>query len=316
MTFANARPPSESAPSLWTLTWQRFRRHRLATWSLAALGLLLLAALLGPLLSPYSLDDIDLDRRLERPTWRHPLGTDELGHDLLTRLLYGGRISLTIGLLAMLLATTVGTMIGALAGYYGGWLDSLLMGIANLFLCFPGIFVLILLSLVVREIAGPRLKGTIWASLSSIVLVIALLSWMTVAKLVRAAFLSLREAQFVEAARASGATHRRIILRHIMPNALGPVIVAATFRVATAIITESGISYLGFGVQPPTPTWGNMLKNAQSLVTRTGTNGPWNAILPGLMIFGTVMAINFVGDGLRDALDPHQRIGFGRKSPG
>ena len=158
-----------------------------------------------------------------------------------------------------------------------------------------------------RELPIPALRGTALASITAIVLVIALLSWMTVAKLVRASFLSLKEQEFVEAARAAGARNARIIWRHLLPNALSPVIVDATFRVATAIVTESGLSYLGFGVQPPTATWGNMLKNAQDQMTRLGTNGPWTAIFPGLLIVITVLAINFIGDGLRDALDPHQR---------
>ena len=296
------RPPE----SLSLIVWRRFRQHRPAMASLAILILLVLASALAPLLTPYGPDELNLDNQLALPSFQHPMGTDHLGRDLLTRILYGGRVSLAIGVLAMGMATTFGVLVGALAGYYGGWVDNLLMRFADVFLCFPGLFVIIILSLALRELPIPALRGTALASILSIVLVIAILSWMTVAKLVRASFLSLKEQQFVEAARASGALNRRIILRHVLPNAISPVIVAATFRVATSIITESGLSYLGFGVQPPTATWGNMLKNAQDLMTRTGTNGPWNAIFPGLMIFITVMAINFLGDGLRDAMDPHK----------
>ncbi|NLS77371.1 MAG: ABC transporter permease [Chloroflexi bacterium] len=291
------------------MVWRRFLYHKPAVVSLAALAVLLLAAILAPLLSPHGPNQIDLDRQLALPSWEHPLGTDHLGRDLLARLLYGGRVSLLIGLLAMAFATSFGTLVGALAGYYGGWVDSLLMRLTDVFLCFPGLFVLIILSLALRQLPIPALRGTALASILAIALVIALLAWMTVAKLVRASFLSLRHQDFVEAARAAGVTNARIIWRHILPNAISPVIIASTFRVATAIITESGLSYLGFGVQPPTPTWGNMLKNAQEHMLQTGTNGPWAAILPGLMIFVTVVAINFVGDGLRDALDPHKGQG-------
>jgi len=292
--------------SMIHMVWRRFRRHRPAMAGLVVLSIFVLAAILAPYLSPYDPEKIDLDNQLALPVLAHPMGTDDLGRDLLTRILYGGRVSLTIGVMAMAMATTFGTVVGALAGYYGGWVDNILMRFADIFLCFPGLFVLIILSLALRQLPIPALQGTAFASIFSIVLVIAVLAWMTVAKLVRASFLSLKRKEFVEAARASGAVNARIIARHILPNAISPVIVAATFRVATAIITESGLSYLGFGVQPPTATWGNMLRNAQDQMTRMGTNGPWTAIFPGLMIFITVMAINFIGDGLRDALDPYK----------
>ncbi len=289
------------------LVWWRFVRHRPALVSLILIGLLLLAAFLAPVLSPYDPNKLDLDNQLALPSWQHPMGTDGLGRDLLTRVLYGGRISLTIGIMAMAVATMVGIAVGALAGFYGGWVDGVLMRLTDMFLAFPGLLILIALSLALRELPIPALRGTAFASVAAIVAVIALLAWMTVAKLVRATFLSLKQKEFVEAARAAGVTNGRIIWRHLLPNAISPVIVDATFRTATAIITESGLSYLGFGVQPPTPTWGNMLQNAQDQMTRLGTNGPWTAIFPGLMIFITVLAINFIGDGLRDALDPYTR---------
>lgn len=292
--------------SMTRIIWRSFRRHKPAMAGLVLILFLGLASVLAPLLTPHDPEKIDLDNQLALPSWQHPLGTDDLGRDLLTRLLYGGRVSLTIGIMAMAMATTFGTLVGAVAGYYGGWVDNALMRLADVFLCFPGLFVLIILSLALRELPIPALRGTAFASIAAIVLVIAALAWMTVAKLVRASFLSLKEKEFVEAARACGATNRRIIARHILPNAISPVIVAATFRVATSIITESGLSYLGFGVQPPTATWGNMLRNAQDQMTRLGTNGPWTAVFPGFTIFITVMAINFIGDGLRDALDPHK----------
>ncbi len=289
------------------LVWQRFARHRPALLSLILIMALLLAAFLAPVLSPYDPNKLDLDNQLALPSWQHPMGTDGLGRDLMTRVLYGGRISLTIGIMAMAVATAVGIAVGALAGFYGGWVDSVLMRLADMFLAFPGLFVLNALSLALRELPISAWRGTAFASVVAIVAVIAILAWMSVAKLVRATFLALRQKEFVEAARAAGLTNGRIIWRHLLPNAISPVIVDATFRVATAIITESGLSYLGFGVQPPTPTWGNMLQNAQDQMTRLGTNGPWTAIFPGLMIFVTVLAINFVGDGLRDALDPYSR---------
>ncbi len=233
------------------------------------------------------------------------MGTDELGRDLLTRILYGGRVSLSIGILAMALAVTVGAIIGGVAGFYGGWIDNLAMRFTDMMLSFPQLFVLIILALALRDIPIPALQGTAFASVFTIVLVIAVLAWMQVARLVRASFLSLKEKEFTEASRCVGASNGRIMTRHLLPNALSPIIVAATFRVATSIITESGLSYLGFGVQPPTPTWGNMLKNAQDQMTRA----PWTAIFPGLMIFITVIAINFIGDGLRDALDPYKAEG-------
>jgi peptide/nickel transport system permease protein len=282
------------------LAWERFRRHRMALAGLALITVFALAAAAPRLIAPYDPNKSDLDNRLAAPAPAHPMGTDDLGRDLLTRILYGGRVSLTIGVAAMALAVTLGTGVGALAGFYGGWVDNVLMRFTDLVLSFPQLFVLIVLALVLRNLALPMLRGSA-GSVLPIVLVIAVTSWMPVARLVRATFLSLREATFVEAARGLGVRNARIIARHVLPNSLGPIIVAATLRVASSIITESGLSFLGFGVQPPTPTWGNMLNAAQDQMT----SAPWTAIYPGLMIFLTVIAINYVGDGLRDAVDPH-----------
>ncbi len=298
-------PAYRQEQTMTQMVWRSFRRHKPAMVGATILLILVLAAILAPVISPWDPEKTDLDSRLEPPSLTHFMGTDELGRDLLTRILYGGRVSLSIGILAMGLAVTVGAIIGGVGGFYGGWIDNLAMRFTDMMLSFPQLFVLIILALALRDIPIPALKGTAFASVLTIVLVIAVLAWMQVARLVRASFLSLKEKEFTEASRCVGASNGRIMSRHLLPNALSPIIVAATFRVATSIITESGLSYLGFGVQPPTPTWGNMLKNAQDQMTRA----PWTAIFPGLMIFVTVIAINFIGDGLRDALDPYKAEG-------
>lgn len=284
------------------MVWRAFRRHKPAMIGLGIMIVFVLAAIFAPVISPYDPEKTELTNKLKPPSLKHIMGTDELGRDLLTRILYGGRVSLSIGVMAMSLAVLVGAGIGGLAGFYGGWVDNILMRFTDMMLAFPQLFILIILAIALRDIPIEALRGTPFASVMSIVLVIAILAWMQVARLVRASFLSLKEKEFSEAARCLGVSNRRIMLRHLMPNAMSPIIVAATFRVATSIITESGLSYLGFGVQPPTPTWGNMLKNAQEQMTRA----PWTAIFPGLMIFITVIAINFIGDGLRDSLDPYK----------
>ena len=297
------------------MVWRAFRRHKPAMIGLTIVVVFAFAAIFAPYVSPYDPEEYSLSEMLNSPCLhllgcpadrpQHLMGTDELGRDLFTRILYGGRVSLSIGVMAMGLAVVVGTTIGGLAGFYGGWIDNILMRFTDMMLAFPQLFILIILSIALRDLPIEALRGTAFASVLSIVLVIAILAWMQVARLVRASFLSLKEKEFSEAARCLGVPNWRIMLRHLMPNALSPIIVAATFRVATSIITESGLSYLGFGVQPPTPTWGNMLKNAQEQMTRA----PWTAIFPGLMIFVTVIAINFIGDGLRDALDPYKTEG-------
>jgi peptide/nickel transport system permease protein len=287
---ALAVAPGRRARGVWTIAWERFRRHRLALAGLGVIALLVLLTLLAPVIAPYEPNATDLSSMLEGPSRAHPMGTDELGRDLFARILYGGRVSLAVGVLAVALAITIGTTAGALAGYYGGWLDNVLMRFVDFMISLPSLFVLILLA---------TLFGTTPAT---IVLVIGGLRWMGTSRLVRGSFLSLREREFVEAARCLGASPGRIILRHILPNAVGPIIVAATLGVSGAIITESSLSYLGLGIQPPMASWGNMLRNAQDQMVRA----PWTAIFPGLMIFATVLSMNYVGDGLRDALDPRK----------
>jgi peptide/nickel transport system permease protein len=295
-------PKYREEQTMAQMVWRAYRRHKPAMVGTMIVLVLSVAAIFAPILTPYDPEKTDLDNMLQPPSLSHPMGTDELGRDLLTRILYGGRVSLSIGVMAMALAVVVGATVGGLGGFYGGWVDNILMRFTDMMLSFPQLFILIILAIALRDIPIDALRGSAFASVFSIVLVIAVLAWMQVARLVRASFLSLKEKEFTEASRCIGAPNRRIMIRHLLPNAMSPIIVAATFRVATSIITESGLSYLGFGVQPPTPTWGNMLKNAQELMTRA----PWTAIFPGLMIFITVIAINFIGDGLRDALDPYK----------
>ncbi|HKA09911.1 MAG TPA: ABC transporter permease [Candidatus Dormibacteraeota bacterium] len=305
-TWTRASATPEAAPvdlglpdhaSHWRLALERFLAHRLAVASLVVLLLLVLVVLVGPILSPYNPEHTNLNLRYEPPSARHVMGTDSLGRDLLTRIMFGGRVSLTIGVLAMAVAITLGVVLGGLAGFYGGVADAVLMRFVDMMLSFPRLFLLILFSVF---FGGHFL---------TVVLLLGALSWMGVSRLIRASFLSLKERQFVEAARALAVPNRWIMTRHLLPNALAPIIVAATLGIATAIIAESTLSFLGLGIQPPTPSWGNMLKDAQTDLAIA----PWTAVFPGLAIFVTVVAINFIGDGLRDALDPQHVIRSARR---
>jgi peptide/nickel transport system permease protein len=273
---------------LGPVAWRRIRRHRLAVASMIAVGLISVACLAAPIIAPYPFDGIDLSAIREPPSARHWFGTDDLGRDLLTRVLYGGRVSILIGLLAAAVGTGVGSLVGALAGYFGGRTDKILMRATDTAYAIPTLPLLIVLGSYARS-----------ATLT-IGLIIGLLSWMATARVVRGSVLSIREMAWVEAARAIGLSHTRVILRHVLPNVAGPIIVGATLAVGNAIILESSLSFLGLGVQPPIPTWGNMLMDAQA----TMATKPWLTIFPGLAILITVLAINFIGDGLQDALDP------------
>ena len=296
---AEKRPPRPVSP--WGEAWRRFRRHRMAVISLGILALLVAAVVLGPFLWRVPIDAIDFSATMQEPSLAHPFGTDDLGQDLLARMLYGGRISLAVGIAAMGMAVLVGVTIGALAGISKGPVDAALMWVTDLFLSLPQLPLLLLLIYLFREplkaVFGP--EGGVFVL---IVLVIGLFGWMPVARLVRAQFFSLREKEFVEAARALGATTARVVWRHILPNALGPVIVAGTINVASAIIAESTLSFLGLGFPPDIPTWGRLLFDSKD---HLDIAAHW-ALFPGGAIFLTVMAINFVGDGLRDALDPRR----------
>lgn len=286
--------------SMGRIISRRFARHRLAVLGLIVLGVLSLVTVVAPWVVPYDPNALSASDRLQSPSSEHLLGTDAVGRDILSRVLYGGRISLVIGLSATAFSVILGTIVGALSGYFGGWIDNILMRVVDVFLSFPSLFILIVLATVIQTNNHLRpYAGSIWP----IAVVIGMLSWMALARIVRATFLSIRETDFVESARAVGAGNTRIMVRHILPGALGPIIVQATLLVAVTIITESGLSYLGLGVQPPTATWGTLLQDAQAHMQDL----PLFAIAPGLMIFLTVMSINYVGDGLRDAFDPHSQ---------
>jgi len=289
-----------SVENMKSIVWRRFRRHPAAIVCSAILIIILFGVIFVSL-SPYDPNTSDISSRLQPPSWEHPMGTDPLGRDMLTRILYGGRISIAVALMVVAITLTIGIPIGAAAGYFGGRLDNILMRITDVALTLPSLLILILLGTILRDIQIPMLSGN---SVVTIALVIGFLSWMTVARLLRAEYLSIREMEFVEAAHATGATNFRIMIRHILPNAISPIIVQSTLTLGFAIMLESGLSFLGFGIQPPTPSWGNLLNNAQEHMTLH----PWLAIYPGLMIFLTVMSINYIGDALRDALDPRHII--------
>jgi peptide/nickel transport system permease protein len=287
--------------SPWSEAWRRFRRHKMAVFSLVLLLAMVLLVFVGPFIWTVAINDIDFSARLATPSLAHPMGTDDLGQDIFARMLYGGRISIAVGLAAMLMAIFVGVLIGAIAGMSRGWVDTALMWLTDLFLSLPQLPLLLLVIYLFRD----SLKAAFGAEggvFILIVLVIGGFRWMPVARLVRAQFFSLREKEFVEAARALGASTPRQVLRHILPNSLGPVIVAGTIDVAAAIIAESTLSFLGLGFPPDIPTWGRILFDSKDYLDIA----PHWALFPGLAIFLTVLTINFIGDGLRDALDPRK----------
>jgi peptide/nickel transport system permease protein len=287
--------------------WTRLRRHRLAIGGVVVLAIMVLAAVCAPLLAPFDPNAIDNVHWLGTPLppcfqstlcAGHQLGTDEVGRDLFSRLLFGARISLQVGIFTVLMELLIGVVLGAIAGYYGGWIDWLIMRVTDVFLSIPLLPLLLVLTAIVAASSNKAALG-FWV----IVAIIGSLSWPTVARLVRASFLVLREREFAEAARAVGNGDLRIIFRHLLPNAVAPIVVQATLDVANVIVLESTLSYLGFGIQPPTASWGNMLANAQANLQIAW----WAAVFPGLCILFTVLSINYIGDGLRDALDPNMK---------
>ena len=299
----------EHKNKIWFMTLRQFLRHKMAVFGMIIMAVIILMVVFVDQIVPYDPETPDLNNMLSPPSLQHPFGTDELGRDMFTRTMHGGRVSLIVGVFAMLVAVTIGTLIGAIAGYFGGTVDNFLMRFTDFALAFPRIFVLILFAIIFMRPPfsdNPIIVFTFGAlykmPVARVVVVIGILGWMDVARLVRGSFLEIKNQEYVESARVLGAGTGRIMFRHILPNALGPIIVAASLGVADAIISESGLSFLGLGIQPPTATWGNMLKNALDQIFAA----PWTAIIPGFMIFLTVLSINYIGDGLRDAFDPHK----------
>lgn len=272
----------------YELIWENFRRHKLAVAASIIFIVMLVACFAAPVIAPYEFDAINLGAIRRPPSVEHLMGTDDLGRDLFTRVLYGGRISILIGVMSAFVGTFLGVLIGGIAGFYGKTVDNVLMRFTDIVYSIPSLPLLIVLSSFTNS------------ALPTIVLVIGFLSWMATARVVRASVLSIKEKEYVEAARMIGAPDRVIIWKHIIPNISGPIIVGATLGVGGAIITESSLSFLGLGVQPPTPTWGNMLMDSQA----TMASDPWLTIFPGMAILFVVLAVNFIGDGLQDALDP------------
>jgi len=271
--------------------YKGLKENKLALFGGCVIGFLALVALLAPCLSAYDPSAIDPQSVLLPPCWAHPLGTDHLGRDLLSRVIWGTRVSLEVGVISVGIACIVGTLVGGIAGFYGGWIDSVLMRLVDVMLCFPTFFLILAVIAV--------LEPSIW----NIMVVIGVTTWMGIARLVRAEVLSLREREFVLAAKALGIPPRKILLRHILPNALAPVLVAATLGVGAAILTESALSFLGIGVQPPTPSWGSILAVGKDYMEVAW----WLSLFPGLAILLTVLGYNLLGEGIRDAVDPRLR---------
>ena len=280
---------SDVAPrSMGALVWRRFKRHRLAMISVGVVLVISAACAAAPLLAGYEFDAIDLGAIRAAPSLKHWMGTDDLGRDVFTRVLYGGRVSILIGVLSAVIGTGLGSLVGSAAGYYGGRTDNVLMRLTDVAYSIPTLPLLIVLASYTQAEAG------------SMALIIGMLSWMATARVVRGEVLSIKQMAYVEAARSLGASNGRIIFRHVLPNTVGPIVVGATLAVGNAIIVESSLSFLGLGVQPPTPTWGNLLQDARA----TMATKPWLTIFPGVAILLVVLAVNFIGDGLQDAVDP------------
>lgn len=279
---------TSKAESYAAMVWRRFKRHKLAMVGLCILGFMYLVAIFAPFIATQPYTHVDPPNRLQPPSREHLMGTDNIGRDIFSRIVWGSRVSLSVGFVAAGVAVTLGTFIGAVAGYFGGWVDNALMRFTEIVMAFPTFFLLLTIISIVER------------SIFNIMLVIGLTSWPGLARMVRGQVLSLREQEFVMAARSLGASDARIIFRHILPNTFAPVIVSATLRIGGAILSESGLSFLGLGVPEPYPSWGSILNTGRTYLLQA----PWIATFPGLFIFLTVLAFNYVGDGLRDALDP------------
>ncbi len=281
--------------SPWKMARRRFLRHRLALVSLAFFVVLVLTIYIwSALMPPTAATATDINYIQQPPSLKHPFGTDNAGSDVLVRVVLGGRVSITVGLLAAAISVTIGTLVGSVSGFYGGILDNILMRIVDMMLSIPLLFLVIILA------------ALLGAGIRTVIIVIGIATWMDVSRIIRANFLSLKQKEFVEAARSIGARDVSLIFRHILPNTIAPIIVAATLNVANAILLEAYVSFLGYGIQPPQPSWGNMVSSGSFLLTIS--QAPWMMLFPGLMITLTVLAVNFIGDGLRDALDPHAVI--------
>lgn len=280
--------------TIFQISVQKFMKNKLAVFGLVVIFLIIFGAVFAPLLSPHSPDHQYLLQKLAPPSKKFPLGTDSLGRDTLTRLLYGARVSLMVSFGSVSILIVIGTLVGAVAGYFGGFIDATLMRFVDVVISFPALFLLITLVTIFQP------------SLFTLILVLALFSWTGTARLVRGEFLSLRTREFVLAAKTMGVKSSKIIFSHILPNAIGPIIVSATLQVGYVILAEATLSFLGLGVQPPTPSWGNMLQDAQNITIML--TAWWYPLFPGIMIFITVLAFNFVGDGLRDAFDPKMKV--------
>jgi peptide/nickel transport system permease protein len=282
-------------PSQLAVTWRRFRKHKLALVGLTTLAVMALLIIIAPLVLPYKPETLDLSATFAPSTAQHWLGTDDLGRDILTRLLYAGQISMSVGIICTAIVIVVGALIGVISGYFGGWIDTILMRIVDLLLAIPFFPLLLVLSQMLSQFLD-----SFW----TIVIILSVFGWLGICRLVRGQILALRGLDFVEATRALGASNSRIMFRHMLPNSLAPLIVAATLAVGDFIISESALSFLGYGVKPPTPTWGNMLSDVNNYFLEH----PLLAFYPGLAILLTVVSINFMGDALRDALDPRLKM--------
>lgn len=268
--------------------WQKLKHNRLAVSGLIIITILLAVAIIAPKIVPYAPTSQNIIERLQKPSLKHLLGTDELGRDVLSRIIYGARISLSVGFIAVGISVLIGVFLGAIAGFYGRWVDSLIMRFVDIMFCFPSFFLI----LMIIAVLGPNIYN--------VMIIIGITSWPGIARLVRGEILSVKEREYVYAAKAIGASDLRIIFRHILPNALGPVLVTATLGIADAILVESGLSFLGLGVQPPMPSWGNILTSGKDYIETAW----WLTLFPGLAILITILSYNLVGEGLREVIDP------------